>query len=87
MICYPTLSFELHTTNGLPLHLIPSLKKAFDLDISFLFDSNYYRKYEKKNVKEILESSDNGHKDKDRVIQGVKWWKNIVLVKSFKEIE
>ncbi|GJW47609.1 hypothetical protein Tco_0079255 [Tanacetum coccineum] len=145
MICYPTLSSKLHSTNGLPLHLMPSLKKAFDLgkpwffeiltilksdlsiydviqhwapiaastmripfvlfittsatmvvnmfhlylkqDISFLFDSNCYRKYEKRNVKEILESSDNGRKDKDRVIQGVKWWKNIVLMKSFKEIE
>ncbi|GKB66257.1 beta-D-glucosyl crocetin beta-1,6-glucosyltransferase-like protein [Tanacetum coccineum] len=29
----------------------------------------------------------NGRKDKDSVMQGVKWWKNIVLVKSFKEIE
>ncbi|GKD26219.1 beta-D-glucosyl crocetin beta-1,6-glucosyltransferase-like protein [Tanacetum coccineum] len=56
-------------------------------DVAFLFDSNYYRKYEKKNVKEILESSTNGRKDKDRVMQGVKWWKNIVLVKSFEEIE
>nr|GEV87045.1 reverse transcriptase domain-containing protein [Tanacetum cinerariifolium] len=27
----PDLPSELHTTNGLPLHLIPSLKKAFDL--------------------------------------------------------
>ncbi|GJY79038.1 multiprotein-bridging factor 1c [Tanacetum coccineum] len=44
-------------------------------------------RYEKKNVKEILESSTTGHKDKDRVMQGAKWWKNIVLMKFFKEIE
>ncbi|GKC55356.1 hypothetical protein Tco_1078101 [Tanacetum coccineum] len=56
-------------------------------DVSFLSDSKYYRKYEKKNVKEILKSSANRCKDKDRVMQGVKWWKNIVLVKSFKEIK
>ncbi|GJX31292.1 multiprotein-bridging factor 1c [Tanacetum coccineum] len=56
-------------------------------DVAFLFDSRYYRKYEKKIVKEVFKSSANGHKDKDRVMQGVKWWKNIVLVKSFKEIE
>ncbi|GJW89212.1 zf-CCHC domain-containing protein, partial [Tanacetum coccineum] len=56
-------------------------------DITFLFDSRYYHKYEKTIVKEVLESSTNGHKDKDCVMQGVKWWKNIVLVKSFKEIE
>ncbi|GJW20300.1 beta-D-glucosyl crocetin beta-1,6-glucosyltransferase-like protein [Tanacetum coccineum] len=141
----PDLPSELNTTNGLPLHLMPSLKNAFDLgkpwfsqilemlkpdlliydmiqhwalmvasalgipsvlfittsatmaanmfhlylkqDVAFPFDSIYYRKYEKKNVKEILESSANGCKDKDRVMQGVKWSKNIMLVKSFKEIE
>ncbi|PWA82208.1 beta-D-glucosyl crocetin beta-1,6-glucosyltransferase [Artemisia annua] len=141
----PDLPSELHTTNGLPPHLMPSLKKAFDLgkprfseilailkpdlliydmiqswapvaasafgipsvlfittsatmaanmfhlylkqDVAFPFDSIYYRKYEKKNVKEILESSANGRKDKDRVMQGVKKSTNIVLVKSFKEIE
>ncbi|GJV27578.1 hypothetical protein Tco_1384026 [Tanacetum coccineum] len=47
----------------------------------------YYRMYEKKIMKEVFESSANGHKYKDRIMQGVKWWKNIVLVKSFKEIE
>ncbi|GJW73487.1 beta-D-glucosyl crocetin beta-1,6-glucosyltransferase-like protein [Tanacetum coccineum] len=141
----PDLPSELHTTNGLPSHLMPSLKKAFDLgkprfsqilemlkpdlliydmiqhwapvaasalripsvlfittsatmaanmfhlylkqDVAFPFDTIYYRTYEKKNVKEILESSANGTKDKDRVMQGVKKSKNIVLVKSFKEIE
>ncbi|GKG13331.1 hypothetical protein Tco_0350291 [Tanacetum coccineum] len=56
-------------------------------DVAFLFDSRYYRKYEKKIMKEVFKSSTNGHKDKDRVMQGVKWWTNIVLVKSFKEIE
>ncbi|GKF65409.1 hypothetical protein Tco_0191926, partial [Tanacetum coccineum] len=42
---------------------------------------------EKKNVKEVFESSANGRKDKDHVMQGVKWWKSIVRAKSFKEIE
>ncbi|GJT76123.1 hypothetical protein Tco_1361123 [Tanacetum coccineum] len=56
-------------------------------DVAFPFDSIYYHKYEKKNVKEILESSANRLKDKDRVMQGVKWSKNIMLVKSVKEIE
>ncbi|GKF53597.1 hypothetical protein Tco_0160507 [Tanacetum coccineum] len=27
----PDLPYELHSTNGLPLHLMPSLKKDFDL--------------------------------------------------------
>ncbi|GJW47608.1 hypothetical protein Tco_0079254 [Tanacetum coccineum] len=43
-------------------------------DVSFLFDSNYYLKYEKKNVKEILKSLANGRKDKYHVMQGVKWF-------------
>ncbi|GJX31291.1 hypothetical protein Tco_0241146 [Tanacetum coccineum] len=59
----------------------------FKQDVAFPFGLIYYRKYEKKNAKEILESSANGRKDKDRVMQGIKWWKNIVLVKSLKEIE
>ncbi|GJV65020.1 beta-D-glucosyl crocetin beta-1,6-glucosyltransferase [Tanacetum coccineum] len=39
-------------------------------DVAFPFDSRHYRKYEKKMVKEVFESSANGHKVRDRVMQG-----------------
>nr|GEU44704.1 beta-D-glucosyl crocetin beta-1,6-glucosyltransferase [Tanacetum cinerariifolium] len=42
----PDLPSELHTTNGLPLHLMPSLKKLSTLeilDVAFPFDTIYYR--------------------------------------------
>ncbi|KAK1416775.1 hypothetical protein QVD17_25891 [Tagetes erecta] len=138
---------HLHTTNGLPHHLMPTLKKAFDMSsfefsnilktlkpdlliydmiqfwapvsaaalgipsvvfittsatmaatmfhlytyhskgVSFPFPSIYFRADECRHVHEILESSANNKKDKDRVIGCVGNSSSIVLVKSFKEIE
>ncbi|GKB36995.1 beta-D-glucosyl crocetin beta-1,6-glucosyltransferase, partial [Tanacetum coccineum] len=72
-----------HCVSRMGLLLLPWLLTY----VAFPFDSIYYRKYEKRNVKDVLESSANGRKDKDSVMKGVKWWKNIVLVKSFKEIK
>ncbi|KAK1430506.1 hypothetical protein QVD17_13302 [Tagetes erecta] len=143
----PELPPHLHTTNGLPHHLMPTLKKAFDLSssrfakilknlkpdlliydmiqswapetaaslgipcvvfittsatmaatmfhlysyyskgIAFPFPTIYFRTYEYKHVHEILESSANNKKDKDRVLGCVGSSSSIVLVKSFKEIE
>ncbi|CAI9297183.1 unnamed protein product [Lactuca saligna] len=143
----PALPPHLHTTNGLPLHLMPPLKKAFDkakpkfstilkklqpdlliydliqhwaplaaskleipsvvfittsvtmasnmfhlylnssTGIPFPFSTIYYRCYESGHMSEILESSANGRKDKDRVMECVNRSSSIVLVKSFKEIE
>ncbi|KAI3818092.1 hypothetical protein L1987_11895 [Smallanthus sonchifolius] len=143
----PELPPNLHTTNGLPLHLMPTLKQAFDLSsprfsrilktlkpdlliydmiqswapvlaatlgipsvvfittsatmaatmfhlyshyakgIAFPFPYIYFRTYEYKRVQEILESSANNQKDKDRVIGCVGNSSSIILVKSFKEIE
>ncbi|KAI3731415.1 hypothetical protein L1987_62603 [Smallanthus sonchifolius] len=144
---FPELPPNLHTTNGLPLHLMPILKQAFDLSsprfsrilktlkpdlliydmiqswapvsaaalgipsvvfittsatmaatmfhlyshyskgIAFPFPTIYFRTYEYKHVREILESSANNQKDKDRVIGCVGNSSSVVLVKSFKEIE
>ncbi|KAF5757640.1 putative UDP-glucuronosyl/UDP-glucosyltransferase, UDP-glycosyltransferase family [Helianthus annuus] len=143
----PDLPPHLHTTNGLPLHLMPTLKQAFDMSsprfsrilktlspdlliydmiqswapvsaaalgipsvvfvttsatmaatmfhlylnyskgIAFPFRTIYFRTYEYKHVHEILESSANNRKDKDRVMECVGNSSSIVLVKSFKEIE
>ncbi|GKA90476.1 beta-D-glucosyl crocetin beta-1,6-glucosyltransferase-like protein [Tanacetum coccineum] len=54
---------------------------------AFSYKSVYYRAYEYWNVKEVLESEANGHKDKDRVIEGVENLSSIVLAKSFKDIK
>ncbi|KAI3671659.1 hypothetical protein L1987_87399 [Smallanthus sonchifolius] len=146
----PELPPYLHTTNGLPLHLMPLLKQAFDnsshqfsrilqtlkphlliydmiqswapvsaaaLGIPsvvfittsatmaatmfhlytyysepgkatpFPFPKIFFRTYEQKHMTEILESSANNVKDKDRVMGCVGNSSCIVLVKSFKEIE
>ncbi|KAI3706031.1 hypothetical protein L1987_76284 [Smallanthus sonchifolius] len=141
---------HLHTTNGLPLHLMPLLKQAFDnsspqfsrilqtlnphlliydmiqswapvsaADLGipsvvfittsatmaatmfhlynyysesedrtpFPFPEIFFHTYEQKHMTEILESSANNVKDKDRVMGCVENSSRIVLVKSFKEIE
>ncbi|XP_071706778.1 UDP-glucosyltransferase 29-like [Rutidosis leptorrhynchoides] len=143
----PDLPPHLHTTNGLPLHLMPTLKQAFDdarpeftkilkmlkpdlliydtiqcwaplaaasfgipsvvfiatsttmaanmfhlylnhsKGVPFPFPKIFYRAYEHKNVSEILQSSANNLKDKDRVMGCVLDSTSIVLVKSFREIE
>ncbi|CAI9278202.1 unnamed protein product [Lactuca saligna] len=143
----PELPSDLHTTNGLPPHLMPVLKKAFDMasdefsgilktlqpdlliydliqhwapvaasalsipsvvfittsvtmastmfhlylksssGIPFPFSDIYFRKNEYSHVSEILESSANNRKDKDRVMECVGLSSSIVLVKSFREIE
>nr|GFC07465.1 hypothetical protein [Tanacetum cinerariifolium] len=93
----PGLPAEHHTTNGLPSHLMATLKRAFDnaspkfekilKGNAFSYKAIYYRAYEYWSVKEVLKSEANGHKDKDRVIEGVKNSSSIVLAKSFKEIE
>ncbi|KAI7741709.1 hypothetical protein M8C21_026509 [Ambrosia artemisiifolia] len=143
----PDLPPQLHTTNGLPLHLMPTLKQAFDMSsprfsrimktlrpdllvydmiqswapmsasalgipsvcfvttsatmaatmfhlylnyskgIAFPFRTIYFRTYEYKHVHEILESSANNRKDKDRVMECVGNSSRIVLVKSFEEVE
>ncbi|KVH97850.1 beta-D-glucosyl crocetin beta-1,6-glucosyltransferase-like [Cynara cardunculus var. scolymus] len=143
----PELPPHLHTTNGLPLYLMPSLKQAFDMasptfsrilntlkpdlliydliqpwaaaaaaaigipsvvfittsttmaatmfhlylhsstGVEFPFSSIYFRSYECVHISEILESSANNRKDKDRVMECVDRSSSIVLVKSFKEVE
>ncbi|KAL4587031.1 hypothetical protein LXL04_011680 [Taraxacum kok-saghyz] len=143
----PELPPQLHTTNGLPPHLMPTLKQAFDMaspqfskilkklqpdlliydliqpwapqaasalgipsvvfittsttmaatmfhlylnsstGVPFPFSKIYYRSYELTHVSEILKSSANNRKDKDRVMECVNRSSGIVLVKSFKEIE
>ncbi|XP_071709340.1 UDP-glucosyltransferase 29-like [Rutidosis leptorrhynchoides] len=143
----PDLPPHLHTTNGLPHHLMPTLKQAFDMSndrftrilktlkpdlliydmiqywapvsaaalgipsvvfittsatmastmfhlylnhskgIAFPYSKIFFRTYEYGHVTEILESSANNIKDKDRVMEGVRNSSTIVLVKSFNEIE
>ncbi|KAI3777918.1 hypothetical protein L1987_47721 [Smallanthus sonchifolius] len=145
----PELPPHLHTTNGLPLHLMPLLKEAFDKSspqfsrilntlkphlliydmiqswapvsaadrgipsvmfiatsatmaatmfhlyyfseprkgTPFPFPKFFFRTYEQNHMTEILESSANNVKDKNRVMGCVGKSSRIVLVKSFKEIE
>ncbi|KAL4586959.1 hypothetical protein LXL04_011607 [Taraxacum kok-saghyz] len=55
--------------------------------VPFPFSKIYFRSNELTHVSEILESSANNRKDKDRVMECINRSSSIVLVKSFKEIE
>ncbi|BFG21106.1 hypothetical protein CerSpe_073800 [Prunus speciosa] len=141
----PELPPHYHTTNGLPPHLMSTLKRAFDMSSNnfstiltalkpdlliydflqpwapslsslqnipsvefittsaaltsfsvhhlrnpsdkFPFPTIYLRDYEAKNFNNILESSTNGIKDGDRVLQCSDLSSGIILVKTSREIE
>ncbi|ONI21750.1 hypothetical protein PRUPE_2G086000 [Prunus persica] len=141
----PELPPQYHTTNGLPPHLMSTLKRAFDMSSNnfstiltalkpdlliydflqpwapslaslqnipsvefittsaaltsfsvhhlrnpidkFPFPSIYLRDYEAKKFNNLLESSSNGIKDGDRVLQCSDLSSGIILVKTSREIE
>ncbi|KAI5344051.1 hypothetical protein L3X38_011928 [Prunus dulcis] len=141
----PELPPQYHTTNGLPPHLMSTLKRAFDMSSNnfstiltalkpdlliydflqpwapslaslqnipsvefittsaaltsfsvhhlrnpsdkFPFPSIYLRDYEAKEFNNLLESSSNGIKDGDRVLQCSDLSSGIILVKTSREIE
>ncbi|PQM39586.1 beta-D-glucosyl crocetin beta-1 6-glucosyltransferase-like [Prunus yedoensis var. nudiflora] len=140
----PELPPHYHTTNGLPPHLMSTLKRAFDMSSNnfstiltalkpdlliydflqpwapssflqnipsiefittsaaltsfsvhhlrnpgdkFPFPTIYLRDYEAKKFNNILESSSNGIKDGDRVLQCSDLSSGIILVKTSREIE
>ncbi|PQM39589.1 beta-D-glucosyl crocetin beta-1 6-glucosyltransferase-like [Prunus yedoensis var. nudiflora] len=141
----PELPPHYHTTNGLPPHLMSSLKRAFDMSsknfstilttlkpdlliydflqpwapslaslqnipsvefittnsaltsfcvhhlknpsAKFPFPSIYIRDYEAQKLNNLLESSSNGIKDRDRIQQCSDLSSDIILVKTSREIE
>ncbi|KAH0980985.1 hypothetical protein GBA52_008162 [Prunus armeniaca] len=142
---FPELPPQYHTTNGLPPHLMSTLKRAFDMSSNnfstiltalkpdlliydflqpwapslaslqnipsvefittsaaltsfsvhhlrnpsdkFPFPSIYLRDYEAKKFNNLLESSSNGIKNGDRVLQCSDLSSGIILVKTSREIE
>nr|AHK12770.1 flavanone-O-glucoside 2''-O-beta-L-rhamnosyltransferase-like protein 4 [Litchi chinensis] len=143
---FPDLPPHYHTTNGLPPHLMTTLKHAFDMaasafsnllqnlkpdlviydfvqpwasavasalnipavhflvfsavttsflvhfsrnhaDCPFPFSSIFVHDYMKPKVTHLLESSSNGIQDKERYFQSFELSRNVILAKTFRELE
>ncbi|KAL0383712.1 UNVERIFIED_CONTAM: UDP-glucosyltransferase 29 [Sesamum calycinum] len=99
----PGLPPELHTTNGLPPHLMPRLKEAFDLSVNDF--SNILKQLKphlliydflqpwapvvakEQNIPAKLLKCASDPKERDKASEGVERSCKIVLIKGFRDIE